>query len=127
MVCPVRKIAVPLLSLCVASPVGAQGIGGFIKQKAKEHVERKIVECIDTDLACINKAKADGNEVKVKQTPQPPPPPAASAAPAAVAASGAPDSGAAASALKPGEGAWVNYDFKPGDRPLFVEDFAKEQ
>ena len=28
---------------------------------------------------------------------------------------------------KPGEGAWVNYDFKPGDRPLFIEDFTKEE
>jgi OOP family OmpA-OmpF porin len=127
MVSPVSKIAIPLLTVCVASPAGAQGIGGFIKQKAKERVERKIVECIETDLTCINKAKADGNDVKTKPAPTPPPPPAASAAPAPVATSGSPDSGAAASALKPGEGAWVNYDFKPGDRPLFVEDFTKEE
>lgn len=32
-----------------------------------------------------------------------------------------------APAQKPGEGVWVNYDFKPGNRPLFVEDFAKEE
>lgn len=25
-----------------------------------------------------------------------------------------------------GEGAWVNYDFTPGTRPLFVEDFARD-
>src|SRR6266850_2002360 len=31
--------------------------------------------------------------------------------------------GAAASdQLKPGEGAWANYDFKPGDRVLFADD-----
>src|SRR5688572_12981431 len=28
---------------------------------------------------------------------------------------------------KPGEGAWVNYDFKPGERPLFVEDFTRDE
>ena len=33
----------------------------------------------------------------------------------------------AAPSQKPGEGVWVNYDFKPGDRPLFVEDFTKEE
>ncbi len=29
--------------------------------------------------------------------------------------------------LKPGEGAWANYDFVPGERPLFVEDFATDR
>ena len=28
---------------------------------------------------------------------------------------------------RPGEGAWVNYDFKPGDRPIFVEDFTRDE
>ena len=26
--------------------------------------------------------------------------------------------------LKPGEGAWANYDFIPGERPLYVDDFT---
>ena len=26
--------------------------------------------------------------------------------------------------LKPGEGAWANYDYIPGERPLFVDDFT---
>ena len=34
-------------------------------------------------------------------------------------------SGAAAENLKPGEGAWANYDFVPGDRVLYYEDFEK--
>src|SRR6185295_16999008 len=29
--------------------------------------------------------------------------------------------------LKPGEGAWANYDFKPGDRVLFADDFTKDE
>ena len=33
----------------------------------------------------------------------------------------------AASAERPGEGIWVNYDFRPGDRPLFVEDFTRDE
>jgi OmpA-OmpF porin, OOP family len=34
--------------------------------------------------------------------------------------------GAAATA-RPGEGAWANYDFVPGERVLFAEDFAKDR
>ena len=33
----------------------------------------------------------------------------------------------AADALKPGEGAWANYDFKPGSRVLYAEDFMKDE
>lgn len=30
-------------------------------------------------------------------------------------------------ALKPGQGAWANYDFVPGNRPLFVDDFSRDR
>jgi OOP family OmpA-OmpF porin len=29
--------------------------------------------------------------------------------------------------LKPGEGAWANYDFKPGSQVLFADDFTKDE
>ena len=29
--------------------------------------------------------------------------------------------------LKPGEGAWANYDFKPGDRILYASDFSGDE
>src|SRR5688500_19868416 len=103
-----------LLTFAVVPSAEAQSLGGFIKERAKERAKQKIAECIATDLACIRKAKADGQEVKIKDAPPAP-------AGAAAAGSGAPATGAAA--LKPGEGAWVNYDFKPGDQPIFVEDF----
>lgn len=101
----------------------AQSLGGFIKQKAKERVAQKIAECIATDLACINKAKSEGSEVKIIEAPPAPQP--SGGVPAASAAAAGDTSGAAS--LKPGEGAWVNFDFKTGDVPLFVEDFAKEE
>ena len=47
--------------------------------------------------------------------------PAGAAAPA-TAAGGA----AATPAAKPGEGAWLNYDFVPGDRVLFFDDFTTD-
>jgi outer membrane protein OmpA-like peptidoglycan-associated protein len=33
----------------------------------------------------------------------------------------------AAENMKPGEGAWANYDFVPGERTLFAEDFSKDR
>lgn len=115
-----RTLTGALLLAVVSAPVAsAQSMGGFIKERAKDRLKQKIAECIATDLACITKAKKEGQEVKIKDAP-----PAASAAGAGEGdTAGAP----AAATLKPGEGAWVNYDFKPGDRPLFVEDFTKEE
>jgi outer membrane protein OmpA-like peptidoglycan-associated protein len=69
------------------------------------------VECAAADRACAAKTPAAG------ATPGGTP---AAAPPAAPAAAGA------APALKPGEGAWANYDFVPGARPLFADDFAEE-
>src|SRR5436190_607492 len=34
--------------------------------------------------------------------------------------------GAPVASAKPGEGAWANYDFVPGERVLFFEDFTKD-
>jgi len=100
-----------------------------MKRRAQQQVERRVedraaqavekgldtVECAATDRACIAKAKEEGKTVVAPGTK------AAADAPAAPAAS------AAASAGKPGEGAWVNYDFTPGERPIFVEDFARDR
>lgn len=115
----VRMCAGALLLAFAAVPTAdAQTLGGFIKDRAKDRLKQKIAECIATDLACIRKAKEAGQEVKIKDAP-----------PAAATAAGAGDGAAAsgAASMKPGEGAWVNYDFKPGDTPIFVEDFTKDE
>ncbi|CAN5280048.1 hypothetical protein BH20GEM2_BH20GEM2_13650 [soil metagenome] len=107
-----------LLALCFsAAPAEAQ-IWKKVKDRAKQATEREVlrevdrkvtatVRCTLGDQSCIDKAQSEGNEVEV------------------VDASGkvvAPGSTPAASA-KPGEGAWANYDFVPGDRVLYFEDF----
>ena len=123
----VRSAAALSIVLIYSVPTFAQGLGGFIKDRAKERMKQKVAECIATDLECIRKAKAAGQEVKItgepaRETPPIPPPPAPeSTATAATAPAGN------AAAMKPGEGAWVNYDFKPGDRPIFIEDFTKDE
>lgn len=32
-----------------------------------------------------------------------------------------------AAAMEPGEGAWANYDFVPGDTPLYIDDFSNDR
>lgn len=43
----------------------------------------------------------------------------------AASGGGGASAASAAEKMKPGEGAWVNYDFVPGDRVIYSEDFSK--
>lgn len=112
--------AAAVLLLTVALPLGAQGFGDRLKKRAKEAMEQKAakevekaVVCAVSDQACIDKATAEGKTVKTEG--------AAATTPNERATPGGP---AASPAAKPGEGAWVNYDFVPGDRALYVDDFT---
>jgi outer membrane protein OmpA-like peptidoglycan-associated protein len=79
-----------------------------------DKIKKKVQEKAD---AAVDKA-ADKDKEKPKDEP---------AAPEGQQGSTAPGSAAAAEQLKPGEGAWANYDFKPGDRVLFADDFTKDE
>lgn len=135
-----------------AAPAQSQGVFGKIKQRASSEVNRKedeaiekvakAVTCAITDKACIKKAHDSGEPVKVTDKNGKPVSSADSAAAisAAVAqaatvanddaaagtatAPAAPAAGATASASAPGAGAWLNYDFVPGSRTIFYEDFS---
>lgn len=124
--------AVFLLALIgVHAPAQAQfgDFGKKLKQKVEQKIEQRVdrktdkavddtldkVECAATDTACVEKAKAEGKEVKTIDD--------TSASSSSTAASG----GAQAAKLKPGQGAWANYDFKPGDRILLADDFSKDE
>ena len=121
-----RTVAVFLITVACSSFTSAQSLGTFIRDRAKERAKEKIAECIATDLECIRRAKAAGQEVKIKEAEAPAQTEASATSPAPAVAATSPAANGA-DAMKPGEGAWVNYDFKPGDRPLFVEDFTKEE
>jgi outer membrane protein OmpA-like peptidoglycan-associated protein len=106
------------------------------------------VRCVVSDKLCMKNAQAAGQPVVVTNgsgqpvsskdsaaaiasaTAGAPSPPSASGAPSSPASS-SPNPTAAAgvttsAALKPGEGAWANYDFVPGDRTIFDEDFSQD-
>ena len=126
-------------ALCVvvalaAVPDAADAQFGELKKAAERAVEREAgnqvdrlltnaIRCLVDDPVCYEEASASGEEVifvddqgqvitddegvPVTDREQ-----AAAAAP---------------SPQKPGEGVWANYDFVPGDRVLFYEDFSADR
>jgi OmpA-OmpF porin, OOP family len=102
-----------------APSADAQGWKDRLKQKVKQRVDQRAdqaadksldkaeqaITCEITDKACADKARAEGKQVKI------------------VGQDGAAATDAPAA---PGEGEWLNYDFKPGDRVLFYDDFSAD-
>jgi OmpA-OmpF porin, OOP family len=96
-------VLVSLLELIAAPPLARAQFGDVIK-KAKEKAEQKAKE----SAAKTGQAKPETAGEKT--------------APAADSSKATTASGPAT--LKPGEGVWLNYDFVPGNRVLFFDDFA---
>jgi OmpA-OmpF porin, OOP family len=104
-----------------------------VASEAEERVEERAVQlarsamdltedtivCLVTDPECIAGAEAEGRDVVVVDEDG-----------QEVSAQEAAAAGVTAQAhpgrTAPGEGAWVNYDFVPGERVLFFEDFSAE-
>ena len=147
-----RAIAIAML-LASAAPfaAGAQGLIDRAKQKIQDRVNNAedsltdaaldkatgAITCAATNAQCIHKALGAGKTVKVvdkngKQVS------AADSAKAVNAAGGVPAATQSASATSSSSAATtasapalddvvlVNYDFVPGDRVIFAEDFAKD-
>ena len=113
------------LTLSVAAPPAqSQGWKDRLKQKVKQRVDQRAdqatdkgldkaeqaISCEVTDKACADRARAEGKQVKIVGQGE--------------AAADAADVDAQPG---PGEGAWLNYDFKPGDRVLFYDDFSTSE
>lgn len=141
------------LAATLAVPTGADAQGWLkrIKDEAKAKVQQRtdaatdsvtdaavdkaehVVKCLVTNLTCMKKAADASQAVQVVNSQGQAVSSADSATAMAsagvavtqAAATGAPAAaGAAASAAPPGAGAWLNYDFIPGDKILFFDDFA---
>lgn len=131
----------------------AQGWLDRVKQKAKQTIQQRtdqatdsvtnaaldkaehVVKCVVNDKQCIKNAQAAGQAVAVVNAQGQPVSTADSARAVAAAtgslatpAPGAPAGGAAGGAASqpPGVGVWLNYDFVPGDKVLFFDDFADD-
>src|SRR5215218_8303553 len=132
------------LAFGAANAAEGQSLGERLKRRAEEAAKRKVeqrvdqrageatdaaldkaegtVKCAASDTKCIDKAKAEGKTVDTSGGAEAAAPAAAGSAAAAGGAS--PE---AAAAMKPGEGAWANYDFKPGDRIIYGDDCSKDE
>ncbi|MCU0619176.1 MAG: OmpA family protein [Gemmatimonadaceae bacterium] len=123
-----RPVVLAAALLAAAAPAAhGQGLLDRMKrraeERAKQNLERKVdqaVDCAMGDQACISKAKADGKEVRIDS----------SAAPkgdgTTPTRADAPADAPPAAVAKAGEGAWANYDFVPGTKVLFHDDFTKD-
>lgn len=126
------------LTFGAARPAETQGFGDRLKKRAEEAAKRKTedrvgqrageatdkvldkaegaVKCAATDQKCIDQAKADGKPVALTDEKG-----------NVAGGGGSTASGGAAAKLKPGEGAWANFDFKPGERILFSDDLTRDE
>ena len=112
-------IGFTLAGLVGAAPTDAQILKKIKKtaERAAERetlrgVDRKVtsaVRCAFDDLKCIETAEQEGKAVEVVNGQD-----------SVVSANAAPSA-------KPGEGAWANYDFVPGERVLFATDLSQDQ
>ncbi len=89
-----------------------------------DRLTRKSVGCVFDDLDCIRRVTESGEPVVLTDP----------SGEAVLDDEGNPisDPSMAAETVaertpRPGEGAWANYDFLPGDRVLFAEDFSKDR
>lgn len=126
-----RVLRIALLLLLVPAFSADAQIPSRLRQKVKERVEKAseramdkglqlaedAVKCAITDQACIDKAKAEGKEVGLTDE---------QGNLVEVIPAGEPTA-AAPAAVKPGEGAWANYDFVPGEKVLFFDDFSLDR
>jgi OOP family OmpA-OmpF porin len=128
------KFALPYLtagallgSALAPAPASAQ-IGGMIRGAVNNAAQTKIdnmVNCAVNDQDCIDKAHKDGKKVTVVDKNGKP-----LKDQSAANATGSDSSTAgvgAGSNDPPGKGAWLNYDFVPGERVLFYDDFADDK
>jgi OmpA-OmpF porin, OOP family len=142
-------VAVLVSCMVTSAPVSdaeAQGMldrmrkaaGRGAERAAEREAERRadeamtsVIECALGDDACVARARTEKREVRIVNPaaaassdgarPEP-----ANSSPATAPTTGG-TSGPTDVSQMPGEGAWANYDFIPGERVLFSEDFTSDR
>ncbi len=120
-----------LFALLLPEPADAQ-IGRRIRQAAERAAEREVtrqveevvtnaIRCAFDDELCISRARNAGQDVEYVDD----------SGRVIADADGNPvtdrDAAARATTVRPGQGAWANWDFVPGDSVLFADDFTKDR
>jgi OmpA-OmpF porin, OOP family len=119
--------ALALLSVGSVNSAEAQ-FGKRLKDAVKRTAEDKAIQKATEEESAAIDSVLEGGEAARPADSATVPGEGAEAPPAAGAANtAAPEAGGQTATAKPGEGVWVNYDFKPGERVLFAEDFTKDE
>lgn len=120
-------IGAALVVAAVPVAAEAQGFGDRLRRRAEEAAKRKVEErtekkageatdkALDKAECSVPGAKCEAGEAGGTSTGN------------ARRDGAAATTAAAADAAKPGEGAWRNFDFVPGDRVIFAEDFMRDR
>ena len=114
-------------TLAAAPRTAEAQFGRRLKDAIKHSAEDKAIQkTTETENKAIDSALSGGSNGGGAA------PATAASAPAestgtVTASAGATAAAAPAEELKPGEGAWANYDFKPGDRILYASDFSGDE
>jgi OmpA-OmpF porin, OOP family len=114
--------SVAVLSLMLAAPAHAQSWKDKLKTKAREKLEQAGDKAVDKAAGAAAPKAAEPAAAKETETKVDP----SAAAATAGARTGDIETELPVAELKPGEGAWANYDFVPGERPLVIEDLSKD-
>ena len=144
---PFRSLLLVLVALLLsAQPAEAQfwkKVGDAAKRGAERAAERETakradaavtgvfnvaddaVRCAVTDDACTRQAEAEGRQVVYVDGDGEPLPVEQQHASSGGTATASGET-AAPAPVTPGQGAWANYDFIPGDRILFTDDFESD-
>ena len=135
---PRGVLLIPALLVLTAMPASADAqlwkkvkktVKGAAETESLSQLDRMVrgkVRCVFDDLECIERAKAGGGEVVltnddgevlVDDAGAPVSDPTAAEGMMAGAGGGG----------RPGQGAWANYDYVPGDDVLLFEDYASDE
>src|SRR5690606_14705923 len=118
---------IAVLSLGEATAASAQSFGDRLRQRAKDKITQRAemradqamdkaldategaIVCAVTDSKCVEQAEKSGKQVVLTDE------------------NGNVVGHSAAEAAAPGSKAWANYDFVPGERVIFAEDFTADR
>lgn len=98
-----------------------RGAERAVEREAERRADRAVtgtIECALGDRDCAQRAEQEGREVVYVER---------EAAGSGQAAPGASAAAVSPAGMRPGEGVWANYDFVPGSRVVFVEDYMGDR
>ena len=126
-------VALAVLALAALPGTSEAQFGKRLKDAVKRTAEDKAIQkATEKESKAIDDAvegggeKARGPRAGAAPTPAATAAPATGATPAAATADPAPAAAPAAPPKKAGEGAFVNFDFVPGDQVLFYDDYTSD-